>query len=86
MTLCGVRVTFDFKIAVEKHLHSVSDQLLKDLVSRGSPGECSMIDRFLGDAFGVLSCQFCSIVLQWYARLLINTLNYWTVQSVVSGF
>ena len=32
------------------------EQLLKDLVSWGSPGKCSMIDRFLGDAFGVLSC------------------------------
>ena len=28
-----------------------------------------MIDRFLGDAFGVLSCQFWSIVLQSGARL-----------------
>ena len=27
------------------------EQLLKNLVSRGSPGECSMIDHFLGDAF-----------------------------------
>ena len=29
-----------------------------------------MIDRFLGDAFGVLSCQFWSIVLQSGARFL----------------
>ena len=41
-----------------------------------------MIDRFLGDAFGVLSCQFWSIVLQSGARLPIHTLNYWTEQSV----
>ena len=40
------------------------EQLRKDLSSWGSPGECSMIDRFLRDAFGVLSCQFWSIVLQ----------------------
>ena len=45
-----------------------------------------MIDRFLGDAFGVLSCQFWSIVLQSGARLPIYTLNYWTMQSVVPGF
>ena len=43
------------------------EQPLKYLVSWGSPGECSMINRFLGDAFvffpasfGVL---FCSLVL-----------------------
>ena len=30
----------------------------KNLVSRGIPAEYSMIDRFLGDAFGVLFCQF----------------------------
>ena len=50
----------------------VLEQLLKDLVSWGSPGECSMVDHFLRDAsvfwparFGVL---FCSVVLgcsQW---------------------
>ena len=42
-----------------------------------------MKDRFLGDAFGVLSCQFWNIVLQSGARLPIHTLNYWTEQSVV---
>ena len=41
-----------------------------------------MIDLFLGDASGVLSCQFWSTVLQSGARLPIHTLNYWTVQSV----
>ena len=42
-----------------------------------------MIDRFLGDSFGVLSCQFWRIILQSCARLPIHTLNYWTAQSVV---
>ena len=79
-------VTFDPKMTLEKHLCSVPEQLLKDLVSLGSPGECSMIDRFLGVAFAVFSCQFWSIVLQSSARLPIHTLNYWTVQSVVPGF
>ena len=49
------------------------EQLLKDLVSWGSPGECSMIDCILGDAFGVLSCPFWSAVLQCGARLPIHT-------------
>ena len=34
-----------------------------------------MIDRFLGDAFRVLSCQFWSTVLLSGARLPIRTLN-----------
>ena len=45
-----------------------------------------MIDRFLGNAFGVLSYQFWSIVLQSGDRVPINILNYWTEQSVVPGF
>ena len=60
------------------------EQLLKDLVSCGSPGECSMIDRFLGDAFEVLSCQFWSTVLQSGARLPIHTLIK-LVDRTVSG-
>ena len=35
-----------------------SEQLLKGLVSWGSPGKYFMIDRFLGDALGVLSCPY----------------------------
>ena len=45
-----------------------------------------MIDDFLGDDFGVLSCQFLSTDLQSGARLPIHTLNCWTVPSVVPGF
>ena len=45
-----------------------------------------MIDRFLRDTFGVFSCPFWGTVLQCGAWLLIYTLNYWTVQSVVPGF
>ena len=51
------------------------EQLLIDLVSWGSSGEYSLIDCFLGDAFGVLSCQFWSNVLLCGARLQKNTLN-----------
>ena len=58
------------------------EQLRKDLVSWGSHGECFMIDRFLGEAFGVLSCQFWSIVLHSGALLPMHTLNYWTARAV----
>ena len=62
------------------------EQLLNGLVSWGSPGECSMIDCFLGDAFGVLSCQFWSTVLQSGARLPIHTLNCWSPVSLSQWF
>ena len=48
----------------EKRLHSVPERLLKYLVSWGSPRKYSMIGCFLEDAFGVLSFQFWSTVLQ----------------------
>ena len=54
------------------------EQLLNGLVSGGSPGKCSMIDRFSGDALGVLSCQFWSTVVPFGALLPIHTLDYWT--------
>ena len=80
-------VTFDSKMTFEKHLRSVSRAAPQRLaILRNYPGKCSMIDRFFGDAFEVLSCQFCSSVLNCGARLLIHTLNYWTMQSVVPGF
>ena len=59
----------------------IPEHHLKDLVTLRSPGECSMIDRFLGDAFGVWSCSFWSTVLQFGARLPIHTLNYRTVRQ-----
>ena len=78
-------VTFDSKMAFEKHQRSVSRAASQKLWIL-SPGECSMIDPFLGDAFGILSCQFWSTVLQSGARLPLHTLNYWTVKSVVPDF
>ena len=42
-----------------------------------------MIDRFLMDVLGVLSCPFWSTVLQFGAQLPLHTVNCWTVQSVV---
>ena len=41
------------------------EQLIKDLLPLGSPGECSTIGRFLGDAFGVLSCPFLLLFTVW---------------------
>ena len=61
------------------------EQLLKDLVSWLSPGECSMIDRFLGDAFGVLSCPFWSTVLQCGALLPIINYRLKLLDRAVSG-
>ena len=65
--LVVLQVTFDSKMTFEKHLCSVSRAALQRLgIFRKS--KCFMIDRFLGDAFRVLSCQFWSIVLQSGAR------------------
>ena len=44
-----------------------------------------MIDHFLGDAFGVLSCQFWRTVLQSGARLPIHTLNYCMDHAVIGA-
>ena len=56
------------------------EQLLNGKVSWGSLGKYSLIECFLGDAFGVLSCLFWNTVLQCGDLLPIHTLNYWTVQ------
>ena len=44
-----------------------------------------MIDRFVRDAFGVLSCPFWSTVLQCGARLPIYTTRAPLVDPAVSG-
>ena len=60
------------------------EQHLKNLVSWGSPGDHSVIDRFLGDGFGVLSCQFWSTLCRVHgARLSIHTFKL--LDRVVSG-
>ena len=48
-------VTYDSKRPFRSISAWFLEQLLKDLVSRGSPGECSMIDYFLREASGGLS-------------------------------
>ena len=71
-------VTFDSKMTFEKHLGSVSRAASQRLgIFRKSKHEFH--DRLLGDAVGVLSCQFWSTVLQCAARQPINNLNYCTV-------
>ena len=79
-------VTVESKMTFEKHLRSVSRASSQRLGILRKSGECFMIERFLEDAFVVLSCKFWSIVLQSGDRLPIHTLNYWTEQSVVPGF
>ena len=51
------------------------DQLLEGLSSRWSPGMYSMIDCFLGVAFGFFSWPLCITVLQCGDRLPIHTFN-----------
>ena len=80
---------WEWHLIERRHLRSIFawflEQLLKDLVSCGSPGECSMIDHFLGDAFGVLSFPFWSTVLQCGARLPIHTLTTGPCSQCLSG-
>ena len=84
--LVVLRVTFDSKMTFEKHLCSVSRAASQRLGILRKSWRVSMSNRFLGDAFGVLFCPFWCTVLQCGAKLLIPTLNYWTVQSVVPCF
>ena len=60
------------------------EQLLKDLISWGSPGEYCMLNFFLWDASEVLSCPFWSTILQCGARLYIDT-HLKLLERVVSG-
>ena len=61
------------------------EQLLNGLVSWGSPGKYSMIDYFLGDALGVLSCQFWNTALRCGARLPIHITHLKPLDRVVNG-
>ena len=63
-------------MSFENLLRSVSR-----LASERIPGKYFIIDCFLGDCLGVLSCQFWSTVLQCGSRMPIHTLTFWTVKS-----
>ena len=69
-------VTFDSKMTFEKHLHSVSRAASQRLGNLRKSWQVFVIDCFLGDALGVLSCQFWSTVLPFGALLPIHTLDY----------
>ena len=80
-------VTFDSKMTFAKHLRSVSRAASQGLGILRKSWRVFHDRSLLGRCFpGVLSCPFWSTVLQCGAWLLIHTLNYWTVQSVVPGF
>ena len=73
-------VTFDSKMTFENHLRSVSRVASQRL------GSSRKSWRVFHDRSLLGRCSisgFWSTVLQCGARLLIHTLNYWTVQSVV---
>ena len=70
----------------ESFMTLVPEQLLKDFISWWSPGEYSMIDRVLGDALGVLSCQFCSVVLGYRCmHTLIRLLDRVVSSAFLTG-
>ena len=81
-------VTFDLKMTFEKHLCSISNAASQRLgILRKSWRvfhDRSLLGRSCPANFGV-SYQFWSVVLLSGARLLIHTLNYWIVHSVVPG-
>ena len=72
-------VTFDSKMTLEKHLRSVSTAASHRVGILRKSWQVFMIGCFWGVAFGGLSSQFWSTVLQCGARLQIHTLNYWIV-------
>ena len=66
-------VTFDSNVTFEKHLCSVSRAASQPLGIFRKSWQVFMIYCFLGDALGVLSCQFWSTVLPFGAWLPIHT-------------
>ena len=66
-------VTFDFKMTFEKHLHSVSRAASQRLGILRKSWQVFHDRLLLGDALGVLSCQFWSSVVPFGARLPIHT-------------
>ena len=72
-------VTFDSKMTFEKHLRSVSRAASQRLRILRKSWQVFHDRLLLGDALGVLSCQFWSTVPPFGARLLVHTLDYWIV-------
>ena len=82
-----LRLTFDSIVTFEKYLLSVSREASQRLgILRKFRRVFHDRSCFLRDAFGVFLLPDWGTVLPSSARLLIHTLNYRTVQSVVPGF
>ena len=79
-------VTFDSKITVKKHLHSVSRAASQRLGILMKSWRVFHNRSFLRRCFRGFVLPFRSTVLQSGAQLPIPTLNYWTVRSVVPIF
>ena len=63
-------VTFDSKMNFDKHVRSVAFSLVVAFGSSfskacGITGECSMIDCYLVEAFGVFPCRFGVLISAW---------------------
>ena len=71
-------VTFYSKLTFEKYLRSVSRAASRRLGILRKSWLVFHDKLLIGDAFGVLSCQFWNTVVQCGVRLPIHTLNYWT--------
>ena len=80
-------VTFDSKITFEKHLCSVSRAASQRLGILRKSWRVFHDRSLLGRCFGIFVLpilEYCSAV--WCSDADTHTLNYYTVQSVVSGF
>ena len=69
-------VTFDSKMAFEKHLRSVSRAASQRLGALRKSWQV-FHDRLLLRGFVLPVLEYCSVV--WCSALPIHTLNYWTV-------
>ena len=79
-------VTSDSKMTFEKHLRSVSRTASQTLGILRKSLRVFHDRSLLGGCFRGFVLPFCSTPLQCGARLPIDTLDYWTVQSVVPVF
>ena len=75
-------MTFDSTMIFVKHIRSISRVASQIHGILRNSWRIFIDDYSLGDAFGVLTCQFWCTVLQCGAWLPIHTLNYYTVLTV----
>ena len=72
-------VTYDSKMTFEMHLRSISRAVSQRFGNLRMSWQVFHGRHFLGDALGVLSCQFWNAAVRCVVRLPIHTLRYWTV-------